>query len=192
MAVEISKVISVEKLRKLLDCDLDTGTLTWRARGAEDFAGCKNPTRAARAWNAKHVGKPAFAKKLANGYLAGRVLGIPAVAHRVVWAMATGQWLQPWPAEQIDHINGNREDNRLENLRVVTASANCRNQRLRQNNRSGVMGVHWDRQHGKWVARIELAEGRKFLGRFTTKADAVAARKSAERQHNFHPNHGAR
>jgi hypothetical protein len=94
-----------------------------------------------------------------------------------------------WPEGEIDHINGNRQDNRIENLRDVPRSLNQRNSKLQNNNRSGVSGVFW--RANRWEARIYLVSGqRKHLGRFKTFEEAVAVRKQAEMECGYHENHG--
>lgn len=91
----------------------------------------------------------------------------------------------------IDHIDGNPQNNRLENLRLVTQKTNSRNCRISTNNRSGHLGVYWDVRDRKWFAEIGV-DGRKIkLGSSTDKEAVVALRKSAERKYGFHPNHGA-
>lgn len=90
----------------------------------------------------------------------------------------------------IDHINGNTQDNRLINLREVSHSENVKNARRRNDNTSGVSGVHWEKRRNKWRAYIKVANRRKYLGYFENFTDAVAARRAAEKLYNFHPNHG--
>jgi hypothetical protein len=80
---------------------------------------------------------------------------------------------------QVDHINGDRLDNRRENLRVVTVSVNQFNRKhLNRNNRSGVRGVGY--QDGKWRARINVNGEDHYLGRFDTVEEATKARRQAE------------
>jgi hypothetical protein len=99
-------------------------------------------------------------------YSCGKLL-----AHRVAWAMTYGEW----PAEVIDHINGNRSDNRLCNLRQATRSQNLINSKLRSDNSSGFKGVSWCSGKKKWDARIYSATKLRLLGRFKTKEEAIAA-----------------
>lgn len=120
-----------------------------------------------------------------DGYLRVMVKRTQYRVHRIVWLMVYGQW----PKGQIDHINGIRDDNRVENLREVTAQGNQRNQHIRVDNTSGITGVA--AENGFWTARIKV-DGRKIrLGRFRTINEAAAARKAAETVLGFHPNHGA-
>lgn len=106
-------------------------------------------------------------------------------AHRVAWAMHYGEW----PTGQIDHINGNRDDNRIANLRVVTPLENMRNRRLQHKNHTGHQGIR-PTKHGTWFASIGIANSLKVLGTFRSKEAAVAARKNAEIELGFHQNHG--
>jgi hypothetical protein len=128
-------------------------------------------------WNARFAGKPAFTA-LCNGYHYGRLTFAKRVynlrAHHVVWALATGAW----PSDQIDHKNGNRADNRLENLREASSAENSQNQARLARNTSGFPGVNWDKQ--KWVAKICVGGQQKYLGRFSDFDDACHAYLSAK------------
>jgi len=72
----------------------------------------------------------------------------------------------------------------------VTQAINLRNQKLRKTNSSGVCGVYWHKGCGKWYACIHVNYKNKHLGYFVNKEDAIAARKQAEFEYGFHPNHG--
>lgn len=80
----------------------------------------------------------------------------------------------------VDHVDGNRLNNRLNNLRVVTSSENGANKRVRSNNTSGRVGVCWDKSRSKWCASICVAGKNISLGKFADFAAAVSARQSAE------------
>jgi hypothetical protein len=90
----------------------------------------------------------------------------------------------------IDHINHDREDNQIKNLRVVTRSDNMRNAGKSKGNTSGATGVCWSKQNNKWKAQIGVAGGNKNLGFFTNKDEAIEARAEANIKYNFHTNHG--
>lgn len=105
--------------------------------------------------------------------------------HRAIWTMVYGYW-----AKEIDHINGDPQDNRLENLREVTHRENCLNGRRRSRNTSGANGVNWDASRNKWLVRIQTEKGAVNRGRFDSFDDAVAARKAAEAEYGYHENHG--
>lgn len=83
----------------------------------------------------------------------------------------------------VDHINGNTLDNRRENLRAVKNSTNIRNGKVRTNSTSGVTGVRYRTDRGKWEARIRVNYKILVLGQFATKGDAVKARKQAEKKY---------
>jgi len=96
--------------------------------------------------------------------------------HRVIFLMHHGYM----PEYDCDHINRDRADNRIENLREVSRSCNMRNASISSRNTSGVTGVSWDKNNEKWLAQIR-AEGRSIkIGRFEDFKDAVSARYEAE------------
>lgn len=129
-------------------------------------------------------GKSKVGSKANGGYIKIYVLGNEYRAHRLAWLYTTGKW----PKDQLDHINGDPTDNRICNLREADNALNRRNQKLRKDNASGVVGVSFDTRSGKWDARV----AGKCLGLFTSIDDAIAARKAAAIKDNFHPNHGQR
>ena len=139
-------------------------------------------------WNCRWAGKDAFTATEGAGrwglYRVGTLLAEHYKAHRIIYKMVHGS-----DAYHIDHINGDTLDNRPCNLRSVTASENGKNQRLRNTNKSGVMGVLFNEKTGRWVAQIRIDYKSKRLGTFDSKEDAVAARKAAETLFGFHENH---
>jgi hypothetical protein len=92
-------------------------------------------------------------------------------AHRLAWYYMTGEW----PDQQIDHINCVHGDNRWENLRLCTRSQNNHNQPTRKNNRSGVKGVHFKKQAGKWHGQVCLNYRIHHVGLFDNLEEAAAA-----------------
>jgi hypothetical protein len=90
-------------------------------------------------------------------------------AHRIIWEMHNGRIPK---GLVIDHINGIRSDNRLENLRLCTESQNCFNRPKQSNNKSGFKGVSWHKQKTKWVAQIKIDKRNKFLGFFSNPLEA--------------------
>ena len=95
-----------------------------------------------------------------------------------------------WPEGEIDHIDGNGLNNRWNNLREVTPTENQRNARKRSDNTSGTTGVGWHKQRQKWKAQIRINGTQKHLGYFDSKEEAIWAREAANKEHEFHPNHG--
>lgn len=107
-------------------------------------------------------------------------------AHRLAWLYVHGEW----PEHQIDHINGKRDDNRIENLRDVSQAHNTKNRAISTRNKSGIIGVRWIKKERNYQAYImknyksySLYYGKDFF-------EACCRRKSAERRLGFHENHG--
>ncbi len=124
--------------------------------------------------------------KTKDGYQIICIKGKKYLSHRLAWFWVYGSW----PEGQIDHINHDRLDNRIENLRVVTLQENRKNQRLSKANTSGQIGVHWATRDKRWRAAIQVKGKMMGLGDYKTFKEAVEARKAAEVKYNFHPNHG--
>lgn len=123
------------------------------------------------------------------GYVYVRVNGKLIPAHRMIWEMHYGKIPE---GMEIDHINHITDDNRIENLRLVTRKDNCKNVSMSKSNKSGVVGVSWCKRTCKWFASIRVDRKEKFLGRYDKIDDAAAARKAAELKYNFHKNHGSK
>lgn len=177
-----------DELCKLLDYNPETGDLTWKARDDVQFAGCKLPHRARAIWNARYAGKRALTCPMPQGHLHGNIGNRRFLAHRVIWVIMTG--IEPG---EIDHINGNPADNRWCNLRDVTHVENGRNYGRGKHNTSGVTGVSFAKNIGKWHAYIQDIPGSRInLGYFDVFDEAVAARRAAEKRFGYHKNHGQR
>lgn len=102
-------------------------------------------------------------------------------AHRLAWLYMTGDW----PKHQIDHINGNKHDNRFSNLRDATAAENSQNiWKVRVDCTSGLKGVAWRERNKKWHATIRICGRSKHLGYFETAEAAHAAYVRAKQQHH--------
>lgn len=169
-------------LAEIVDYDPETGILLWKVRPREHFAS----DRAFGRWRTMMAGQPAFAQPDPSGYLAGQLAKQTYRAHRVAWALSSGEW----PQGQIDHINGIKTDNRASNLRVVSNQENTRNAKKPRTNTSGYVGVYWFAPRKRWRAAIGLSGKVKTIGYYDTKEEAAAARKEAERQYGFHEKHG--
>lgn len=159
--------ITQEKALAVLHYDPATGSMTWKvARGR-----CAAGTLAGYAAH--------------NGYIGVRLFGRCYYAHRIAFLCMEGR--HPLA---VDHINGDRSDNRWSNLREVTRSENARNMKRPDTNKSGVVGVFWNAGKGKWTARIKLHQRTSHLGDFDNLQDATDARRAAEAELGFHANHG--
>lgn len=177
----MADTVPIETLRQLLYYQPETGGLVWNPRPRELF----NTYRGFRVWEERFAGTQAFTANL-KGYRHGRIFRKAYLAHRVIWALVHGAW----PKAEIDHINGNRADNRIENLREVNGSENHRNMKRLVTNTSGTTGVYWDKANNKWMVLIWHDGRSQFKGYFHSKDDAIAVRKLAEIKHDYHPNHG--
>lgn len=108
------------------------------------------------------------------------------LAHRLAWLYVYGEF----PCNQIDHINHNKIDNRICNLRDVTNSENQKNTKLPKNNKTGHIGVYFDKQKNKYRSQINSNGVRYNLGTFEKLNDAIKCRKDGEIKYLFHHNHG--
>lgn len=162
-----------------LSYDPDTGVFTWRI---------DRPGR----WKIKAGDRAgsSLLQKCGKRYRRVFFKGQHIPEHRLAFLFMEGK-LPPDDVE-IDHDDGNGENNRWSNLNKSTRQGNAKNLRKRSDNTSGVAGVSWEKHTGKWYAYIHTGEGvMKNLGRFTNFEHAVRVRKEAELQYNYHNNHGS-
>lgn len=158
--------------------DSDRGMLIWKARPETDFAS-KN---AWAVWNSKHAGADAGWTS-ATGYRIIRFAGKCRKASRLIWVLLNG--VEP---DRIDHIDGNTGNDRLENLRDVSQAVNSRNKARQSNNRSGASGVYLG-SRGRWIAQMDVAGRRRYLGSYADKDAAILVRSFAAAKAGFHENH---
>jgi hypothetical protein len=149
--------ITQSYVKELLNYDPDTGLFAWRQRrgGAKEgpVKGCDN----------------------GKGYLSLQINRKRYYLHRLAWFYTHGQW----PSE-LDHINRDKSDNRIFNLRIVSRRQNNFNTGLRKDNTSGHKGVCWYPQNRKWCAR-SFTNGRYIhIGIYETKEAAILAREQYE------------
>ena len=151
-------MVTQERLKELFSYDPEAGDFV-RLVGrpgpnarAGDVAGCDN----------------------GQGYVRIYVDGHGYKAHRLAWLYVHGEW-----PKHIDHVNGDRADNRIDNLRSVNQQQNNMNLPVYKNNTSGLRGVSFYKRTGRWKAQIQ-ASGKKIgLGYFDTPDEAHAAYVSA-------------
>ena len=109
-----------------------------------------------------------YAKK--NGYREIKFNGKSYKEHRVIWAIINGAW----PSDELDHVNKDKSDNRIENLREATRSQNMANS-LKKRGSSSFNGVCWKKRFGKWHSQI-MSDGKKrHLGWFDLEYKAALA-----------------
>ncbi|MGY5368299.1 HNH endonuclease [Enterobacter oligotrophicus] len=146
--------------------DKKTGNLYWKARPRHHF----KSDRSMNAINGKMAGK------LAQSSLNGRYYMVSVnfkfhLCHRVVWFLHHGEW----PVSDIDHINGNKLDNRIENLRETSRSQNMSNVGMQKNNSSGFIGVFWASRERKWRAVVAHNKKNINLGSYDCPIEAAMA-----------------
>lgn len=122
-----------------------------------------------------------------DGYLVFTFRGFKHKVHRVVWMIHNGEIPDGY---EIDHINHDKLDNRIENLRCVPKIDNGRNQSKHRHNTSGFTGVGWMSNCKKWRAEIRINNKTIYLGSFDDIEMAKKARREAEIKFGFHDNHG--
>lgn len=160
-ATDNNSGLTADYVRERLSYDPITGVFTrmtaWGRFSIGDIAGCKRK----------------------DGYREIKLDGRGYLAHRLAWLVVYGTW----PAENIDHLNGIRDDNRIANLRDVTKYVNQQNTRCSyKGNVSGFLGVHWVKNIGKFTACIKSNKQQIHLGCFTDPAEAHQAYLKAKRQ----------
>lgn len=168
-----------EKALSLFEYDKENGRLFWRRRPLSDF---KNK-RACNTWNGKLAGKEVGC--INDGYRAFNIDGVSYKTHRVIWFIETGEW-----PNEVDHDNGDTQDNRFANLNSGSHRQNMLNKAVPRTNKSGVPGVLWETSKRLWVARITDNGKLITLGRSKDKEKVIAMRKAAESALGYHRNHG--
>jgi len=151
-----------------------SGRVRWRNRPESHF-----PKGWSGTWNSRYAGSE-IVRKDSNGYVRCAFDGVPYPVHRLVWHLLMGDI--PDGAE-IDHINGNRADNRLSNLRIVNDAQNGMNRGLSSRNKSGHAGVGYHKKRRVWFSNIRVDGRLIHIGYFKVKEAAVEARKVAEQKH---------
>ncbi len=155
-------------LRHMLRYDHESGNLYWLPR-----------SDVPKSWNTKWAGKPAFTATDNHGYRLGAIANRTLKAHRVIWAMVYDEW----PEAMIDHIDGDRANNRLANLRLASNSENQMNTKSADGSSSKFLGVRWYGLRSKWRAEICIKGRKKHLGYFVSEVDAAKAYDSAAAAH---------
>lgn len=144
-------ILTAELLRHLLDYDKTTGEFTWKNPKAK----CLKP------------GAKAGSHSSGSGYVYIEIDYQPYGAHRLAWLHSYGEW----PKYEIDHINGDTSDNRLENLQHVTHRENVRKG---TNQPVEMHGIYWNTERQKYHVQFDVKGKRRFFGRFADKETAIA------------------
>jgi len=152
--------IDLSTLKRMLRYDPETGELRWKT------------TRGGRVKRGSLAGS-----KTSDGYLAVKIKGRIYPSHRIAWWLHEGYW----PEHYIDHINGNRQDNRFSNLRAVSPRCNVQNTAKTSGTSSKYKGV-CRLKSGRWMAHIQIDGKQKKIGEYDTEFEAACARLKAEQE----------
>lgn len=161
--------MDAETLRSIVDYDAATGSFKWK-HDHKYFSWIKA---------GDEVGKGA--RK--SGYRCTTINGKQYYQHRLVWLYVYGEL----PSKPIDHINGVKDDNRVENLRLATPSENQHNRR-KTKSKAGLTGAYRASRGNKWYSTIMVENVKTYLGTFNTEEEAGAAYAAAKAKlHTFSP-----
>lgn len=178
----MSQKITVELVKSLLNYCPMNGTFHWKERTSEHI---KKPS-SLKSWNTRYAGQPITTID-GKGYLHCTIFGKQYRAHRLAWLIVHGHW-----PDFIDHKDGNRLNNRLDNLANVTVQQNHMNLSIARNNTSGVTGVYFNAKNKRWCAQMKFNGKTYHLGSATEKSEAIALRKAEEERLGFSKRHGAK
>lgn len=156
--------LTAQRLREILAYDQHTGVFTWKMMLA-------------------HRRKPGdIAGSLSHGYIEIGINNHSYRAHRLAWLHSYGEW----PIGQIDHIDGNRVNNAIANLRVVTNQKNSQNRHRVSTGKitSEYLGVTWNAANSCWMAQIKVGGKNQYIGQYSTEYEAHIAYLHRKRIHH--------
>jgi len=156
-------MITQLRLKELVTYNKSTGIFTWKVDKARAKRG------------------DALGSKTALGYIETSIDGEKYLVHRLVWLYTYGNF----PKNNIDHINGIPNDNRICNLRDVTQKQNMMNTKLQCNSTSKQRGVSYAARDSKWRSYITIDNKQVFLGQYSCKLAATIVRSFAEKKYGF-------
>lgn len=175
--------ITPELLRQVLRYEPETGKLFWLPRPREMFKSGRDHN----AWNTLYAGDEALKARSETGYFHGVIFHKKRLAHRIVWMINNGNIPE---GMQIDHVDGDKKNNVLSNLRLATKSQNMANSGPRSDNTSGVRGVCWRKDIQKWKVEVRMEGVRKNVGVFKdlemAKAAQIAAAEAMHGEFAYH------
>ena len=164
--MEYKNNLTAEYVRSILDYDPETGIFVWKDR--TELTPCNR---------ARIVGKVAGCVSN-RGYIQIKINLVAYQAHRLAWLIVFGKW----PDKELDHINTNRVDNRIVNLREAGDDNQAHNQTKRKTNTSGHKGVTWCKKLKKWNAQISVNYKKMNLGYYDNILDAAKAYENAAKE----------
>lgn len=178
----IEHPISYNTAKELLSYNEVTGDLYWLPR-TEKYI---KKESSLKSWNTKYSNKKISVVD-GKGYLQVSIFGKTYRAHRLCWLIYYGQY-----PLIIDHLNGDRVDNRIVNLVSVTNQQNHLNQKINSKNTSGVCGVYYNKKNSFWCSQMKFNGKTYHLGSSKNFFEAICLRKSEENKLGFSDRHGTR
>lgn len=163
------EILTQSSLKKILSYDESTGNFTWIKKVAPRI----------------NIGATAGNKKW-DGYMRIMYQRKEYPSHRLAWLYVYGEW----PAKHLDHINHDRSDNRISNLCNATPKTNNMNRSMMCTNKSGHVGVYFNKALMKWRSFIWVDGKEIHLGYFVCITAAIIARSAASIKYGYHQNHG--
>lgn len=162
--------LTPDQIRSLLKLNVETGELRWTAAASQG-----------------RLADRVAGSLASNGYWQIKTGGVCYLAHRIVWAIVHGEW----PEKDIDHIDGNKGNNAMSNLRLVTKSENMQNLAVTgKRTASGLAGASHrpasNRRREKWDAKIRIDGVLKHLGSFDSPQEAHAKYMQVKSLHHTH------
>ncbi len=162
-------MITQAELKELFDYNAETGVFTWKVKLR----------------NGMNIGDVAGTKD-SNGYLVVAYKRKRYYCHRLAWTYIYGD-----VPNIIDHIDGDKSNNKINNLRNSTYTENARNQKISKNNISGIKSVGWVKSRNKWVVKLRVNGKQKFIGHFDDLELAeLVAIEARIKYHGEFANHG--
>lgn len=172
--------ISVDVARSLIRYEHDTGKMFWKTRNSQHI---KKPC-SLKSWNTRYA-ETEITTLDNKGYLFCSIYGKQYRAHRLAWLIFYGEW-----PNFIDHKDGIRTNNRIDNLASVTVQQNHMNLSIASNNTSGVTGVYFNKKRGIWCAQMKFNGITYHLGSSRDKEEAIAMRLAEQEKLGFSKRHG--
>lgn len=155
----MASTLTAEYVRSILDYEAAFGNLIWRYRDDKPIK-----------WNSRCAGKIA-GEKSPKKYQGMTIDGRKYQCHQVVWLHCNGTW----PSSEIDHIDRNKHNNKIENLRLVDRCLNMHNTAVSKRNTSGYRGVSWHKKASKWQVHLTVNKVPVFRGLFNCPTEAHLA-----------------
>ena len=127
-----------------------------------------------------------FGCKDSNKYIRGSLKSQKYYEHSLIWFYHYGIW----PKDQLDHINGIRDDNRIENLRECNNQQNSKNSAMKSSNTSGSTGVYWSKRDRRWIGEVMIGGNKIYIGRSKNIEEITSKVEKYRLQKGFSKRHG--